>query len=729
MSNTIRIKKRAASGSAGAPSSLNPSELAFNEADLKLYYGFGDTGSNEASSIITVGGSGAFFNKTDTRTTNHVLAGAASGSAAAPTFRALVAADIPSIAHTKISDFDTGVRVNRLDQMASATSTVSGVTPTADDHFATKGYVDSQSEGLDVKDSVKVATTANITLSGTQTIDGVAVSADERVLVKNQSTASENGLYLCKASTWARTTDLAAGVDAAGMFTFVEQGTTNADIGFVCTSNKGSAVVGSDNLAYSTFSSSGNVTAGDGLDKSGNELSLDLKANGGLVIESTELAVDLGASSITNTLAIANGGTGATSASAARTALGLVIGTNIQAFDQQLSDIAGLTPSDSNFVVGDGSNFVLESGSTARASLGVSIGSQVQAYDADLDTLSGCQSGAASALAALTSTEVQILDGATVTTTELNLLDGVTATTNELNILDGVTATASELNILDGVTATATEINLLDGVTATTAELNYTDGVTSNIQTQLDAKQASDAQLTELATMGANTASALADLSQAEVQILDGATVTTSELNILDGVTATASELNIMDGVTATTAELNYTDGVSSNIQTQLDAKQPLDADLTSLAGCQSGAAAALALLTSTEVAILDGATLTTTELNYVDGVTSAIQTQLDAKQASDAQLTELATMASGTADALADLTGTEVGILDGATVTTAELNIIDGNTSATSTTLATADRMVMNDNGTMKQVALSDLVTFLEDGATSAFDVEGGTF
>ena len=67
--------------------------------------------------------------------------------------------------------------------------------------------------------------------------------------------------------------------------------------------------------------------------------------------------------------------------------------------------------------------------------------------------------------------------------------------------------------------------------------------------------------------------------------------------------------------------------------------------------------------------------------------------------------------------------------ILDGATVTTTELNIIDGNTSATSTTLATADRMVMNDNGTMKQVALTVLVTFLEDGSTSGFDVDGGTF
>ena len=137
----------------------------------------------------------------------------------------------------------------------------------------------------------------------------------------------------------------------------------------------------------------------------------------------------------------------------------------------------------------------------------------------------------------------------------------------------------------------------------------------------------------------------------------------------------------------------------------------------------------ALADLTEAEVQILDGATLTTTELNYVDGVTSAIQTQLDNKQALDAELTELATMSSGTASALADLTGTEVAILDGATVTTTELNIIDGGTSATSTTLATADRMVMNDAGTMKQVALSDLVTFLEDGSTSGFDIDGGSY
>ena len=381
MANTIRIKKRAASGSDGAPSTLFPSELAFNESDLKLYYGFGDNGSTppSASSIITVGGAGAFFNKTDTRTANTILSGPTTGSAAAPTFRALVAADIPSIAHTKISDFDTGVQVNRLDQMAAPTAAVglnsqkitSLAAPTADTDAATKAYVDSTSEGLDVKDSCVVISTSNITLANTQTIDGVSLAANNRVLVAGQSTASQNGIYkVVDGGSWTRTDDFAAGADAAGAFTFIEQGTSNADTGWVCSSNKGSAVIGTNNLAFTQFSSAGVTTAGDGLDRTGNVFSVDLKSNGGLVIESTELALDLAASSITGTLPVSK-------------------------------------------------------------------------------------------------------------------LTSVTSTAAELNILDGVTSTAAELNILDGVTSTATEINVLDGITATTTELNLMDGGTSASSTTL----------------------------------------------------------------------------------------------------------------------------------------------------------------------------------------------------------------------------------------------------
>jgi uncharacterized cupin superfamily protein len=432
MANTIRIKKRAASGADGAPSSLASSELAFNESDLKLYYGFGDNGSAEATSVITVGGSGAFFSKGDAKAANLVLAGPTTGSDANPTFRSLVAADIPSIAHTKISDFDTGVRANRLDQMSAPTGNVdinsnklTNVTdPTSAQDAATKAYVDAVKTGLDVKDSVKVATTANITLSGTQTIDGVAVSADERVLVKDQSTGSENGIYDCKAGAWARSSDFDANSEVtSGAFVFVEQGTASADAGYVLTTD-GTITVGSTALSFTQFSGAGQITAGDGLQKTGNSLSADLKANGGLVIESAEIALKLDASSITGTLAIGDGGTGATSASAARTALGLAIGTNVQAFDAQLADVAGLAVTDGGFIVGDGSNFVLETGATARTSIGA------QTLAADLTTLSSCQTGGASALAGLTSTEIGILDGATVTTTELNLLDGGTSATS-----------------------------------------------------------------------------------------------------------------------------------------------------------------------------------------------------------------------------------------------------------------------------------------------------------
>jgi len=334
MANTLRIKRSTGSS---APTSLANAELAFSEGNETLFIGKGTGGAGgSATSVIKIGGIGGFFDKDTVRSANAVLSGPTTGSDAAPTFRALVAADIPSIAHTKISDFDAGVRTNTLDQMAAPTSTVSlnsqkitGLAdPTGDNDAANKGYVDGVAQGLDVKDSVVATTTANGTLSTAfangQSIDGVTLQTGDRILIKNQTTASQNGIYNVQASgAPSRATDMATGANAAGAFVFVEQGTVNAENGFTCTSDTGSAVVGTNNLTFAQFSGAGQIIAGDGLEKSGNTLSTDLKANGGLVIESSELALKLDASSITGTLAIGDGGTGATTASAALTALGL----------------------------------------------------------------------------------------------------------------------------------------------------------------------------------------------------------------------------------------------------------------------------------------------------------------------------------------------------------------------------------------------------------------------
>ena len=177
----------------------------------------------------------------------------------------------------------------------------------AANRVASKGYVDGVAQGLDIKDSCVAATTANITLSGTQTIDGVSVTADSRVLVKDQSTQTQNGIYLCKAGAWERAADFAAGAAEAGAFTFVEQGTVNGDNGFVCTSDKGSDIVGTNNIVFSQFSGAGQITAGSGLTKSGNTLNVAVDDSS---IEISSDALQVKASGITNAMlagSIANG--------------------------------------------------------------------------------------------------------------------------------------------------------------------------------------------------------------------------------------------------------------------------------------------------------------------------------------------------------------------------------------------------------------------------------------
>lgn len=146
--------------------------------------------------------------------------------------------------------------------------------PTAAQGAATKAYVDGVAQGLNVHDAVAVATTANITLSGEQTIDGILTSTD-RVLVKDQTDPTENGIYVSASGAWSRAADMDGADEVASSFVFVTGGTVGSNTGWVCTNEPESVVIGTDNITFSQFSNAGYIDAGTGLTKTGNLLGVD----------------------------------------------------------------------------------------------------------------------------------------------------------------------------------------------------------------------------------------------------------------------------------------------------------------------------------------------------------------------------------------------------------------------------------------------------------------------
>ena len=203
-------------------------------------------------------------------------------------------------------------------------STVAGTHTTLVSALAAKTYIDNTRSGLEVKDSVVVATTGNITLSGTQTIDGIAVTAGDRVLVKDQSTASQNGIYVVSASAWSRATDADTAAEFnSGVFFFVEKGTDNADNGFVM--NQDAAITfGSTAITFSQFSGAGQITAGSGLAKSGDTLLVNTGT--GITVTSDNIVIDTawaGQAAITTVGTIGTGTWNATAISTTKGGTGI----------------------------------------------------------------------------------------------------------------------------------------------------------------------------------------------------------------------------------------------------------------------------------------------------------------------------------------------------------------------------------------------------------------------
>jgi hypothetical protein len=181
--------------------------------------------------------------------------------------------------------------------IAMGTSKITGLgDPTNAQDAASKNYVDNTAQGLDAKASCVVATTANITLSGTQTIDSIALLAGDRVLVKDQTTTADNGIYVVAASTWSRSTDANTWDELTSAFTFVEKGTTNADSGWVCTIDAG-GTLGTTSVTWVQFSGAGQITAGAGLTKTGNTLNVGTASSSRIVVNTDD--IDLAASGVT----------------------------------------------------------------------------------------------------------------------------------------------------------------------------------------------------------------------------------------------------------------------------------------------------------------------------------------------------------------------------------------------------------------------------------------------
>jgi hypothetical protein len=399
MSNALRIKRRLSPGAAGAPSSLANAELAFNEVDLTLYYGFGTGGAGgSASNVIPIGGSGAFLtlsgdqtasgnktlngtidvtggvlkaatqassdNSTKVATTAYVksqgygpgtvttlsvvsangfagtvandtstpaitittsatgLLKGSSGSLAAasgsdintafgsqtanyvyaapnasngnPTFRALLAADISNLSSQSLTLFsaptaDLSVGGYKLTNVAN---------PVNANDAVNKYYVDTYATGLDIKQSVRAASTDNLSVTYNATggtsgrgqitgapnsLDGIALAAGNRILLKDQTASAQNGIWVVTTlgtganGVWDRATDFDQDAEVtSGAFTFIEEGSVQTGQGWVLTTANPITVGGSAGtaLSFTQFSGAGQIITGTGIAKSGNTLSL-----------------------------------------------------------------------------------------------------------------------------------------------------------------------------------------------------------------------------------------------------------------------------------------------------------------------------------------------------------------------------------------------------------------------------------------------------------------------
>ena len=188
----------------------------------------------------------------------------------------------------------TAAKIDLTGTFDFSSGTLRSGSPSADNDVANKAYVDATKSGLHWKQSVRVASTGNVDIgSAPNAIDGINLAANDRILLKQQTTASQSGIYVFasagSALTRASDADSASELNSAAVF--VREGSANADQGYVQTAELADMTSAQ---SWTQFTGLGQITAGNGLEKSGNTISVDLSANSGLQITSGELELSVG---------------------------------------------------------------------------------------------------------------------------------------------------------------------------------------------------------------------------------------------------------------------------------------------------------------------------------------------------------------------------------------------------------------------------------------------------
>lgn len=264
---------------ATAPSTPSQGQIYYNTTDNKTYQYNGAAWvslSEQGSSLTsntptaeTVGATGSVGVGTLAARDDHRHAMPSNATSSVDGF-------MPAIDKAKLDNATASATANTL-VLRDSNGRAQVASPSADSDIATKGYADSVAQGLDAKGSVKAVAVSNVaSLSGTTTIDGVALVASDRVLLTAQSTVSQNGLWVVQSGAWTRPTDFDSTADVhEGAFSFVEEGTSYEASGWVLSELAGT-FPSNTTMTWVQFSGAGQITAGNGLTKTGNTLDVNV---------------------------------------------------------------------------------------------------------------------------------------------------------------------------------------------------------------------------------------------------------------------------------------------------------------------------------------------------------------------------------------------------------------------------------------------------------------------